>query len=54
MVCTEDQMIPPPAQEFMAQRMGATVRSVPSSHAAFMSQPDAVTGIIELAAESLK
>jgi pimeloyl-ACP methyl ester carboxylesterase len=54
LVCTEDQMIPPPAQEFMAQRMGATVRSVPSSHAAFMSQPGAVTGIIELAAESLK
>ena len=26
--CTDDQMIPPPAQAFMAERMGATVRSV--------------------------
>jgi pimeloyl-ACP methyl ester carboxylesterase len=25
LVCTEDQMIPPPAQEFLAQRMKATV-----------------------------
>ena len=35
--CTEDQMIPPPAQAFMAQRMGATVRSVAASHAAFIA-----------------
>jgi pimeloyl-ACP methyl ester carboxylesterase len=52
LVCTDDQMIPPPAQEFMAQRMNATVRSVPSSHAAFMSRPNEVAGIIALAAES--
>lgn len=53
LVCTDDKMIPPPAQEFMAKRMGATVRSVASSHAAFMSQPKAVTDLIALAAESI-
>jgi pimeloyl-ACP methyl ester carboxylesterase len=54
LVCTDDQMIPPPAQQFMAQRMNATVRSVPSSHAAFMSRPHEVAGIIGLAAESVE
>ena len=53
LVCTDDHMIPPPAQEFMAKRMGATVRSVPSSHAPFMSKPQAVADIIALAAESV-
>ena len=53
LVCTEDQMIPPPAQEFLAQRMGATVRSVPSSHAPFMSRPQDVAELIALAAETL-
>jgi pimeloyl-ACP methyl ester carboxylesterase len=53
LLCTDDQMIPPPAQEFMAKRMGATVRSVSSSHAPFMSKPQAVADIIGLAAESL-
>jgi pimeloyl-ACP methyl ester carboxylesterase len=51
--CTDDQMIPPPAQEFMAGRMKATTRSVASSHAPFMSKPQAVTDIIALAADSL-
>ena len=53
LVCTEDQMIPPSAQEFLAKRMNATVRSVPSSHCPFMSHPEAVADIIALAAESL-
>jgi len=50
--CTEDQMIPPPAQAFMAERMGATVRSVAASHAVFMAHPDDVVDIIGLAAAS--
>lgn len=53
LLCTEDQMIPPPAREFMAGRMKATKRSVASSHAPFMSKPEAVTDIIALAADSL-
>ena len=47
--CTDDQMIPPPAQAFMAKRMGATMRSVASSHAPFMAHPAEVAEIIALA-----
>ena len=53
LTCTDDKMIPPPAQEFMAKRMNATIRSVASSHCPFMSHPEAVADIIALAAESL-
>jgi pimeloyl-ACP methyl ester carboxylesterase len=53
LVSTEDRMIPPPAQAFMAQRMKATVRSVTASHAAFMARPQDVDHIIALAAESV-
>jgi len=49
--CTDDQMIPPPAQGFMAERMGAKVRTVASSHAPFMAHAAAVAEIIALAAE---
>ena len=52
LVCTEDQMIPPPAQEFLAKRMNATVHSVPSSHCPFVSHPEAVADLIALAADS--
>ena len=53
LVCTDDHMIPPPAQQFLAGRMGATVQSVGSSHAPFMSQPRAIADIIAAAADSL-
>ena len=53
LTCTDDQMIPPPAQEFLAKRMNATVRSVASSHCPFMSHPQDVADIIALAAESI-
>lgn len=53
LTCTDDQMIPPPAQEFLAKRMNATVRSVASSHCPFMSHPQEVADIISLAAESI-
>jgi pimeloyl-ACP methyl ester carboxylesterase len=52
LLCTDDQMIPPPAQEFLAKRMKATVRSVASSHAAFMAHPQEVANIILEAVES--
>jgi hypothetical protein len=45
-------MIPPPAQGFMAERMGATVRSIAASHAVFMAHPGDVADIIGLAAAS--
>jgi pimeloyl-ACP methyl ester carboxylesterase len=53
LVCTDDQMIPPPAQEFLAKRMGATAQSVASSHCPFMSHPQEVASIIDLAASSI-
>jgi pimeloyl-ACP methyl ester carboxylesterase len=52
--CTEDQMIPLPAQELFATRMKATVRSVASSHCPFMSHPKNVAQIIALAADSIQ
>jgi pimeloyl-ACP methyl ester carboxylesterase len=53
LVCTDDQMIPPAAQEAMATRMGATIRHAPASHAAFLSRPDDVAEIIMAAAEGV-
>jgi pimeloyl-ACP methyl ester carboxylesterase len=50
LVVTEDKMIPPPAQQFMSQRAGATVREVAGSHAIYVSNPQAVADIIEEAA----
>ena len=44
--CTDDQMIPPPAQAAMAQRMGAVLRQVAASHAVFMAHPGEVAEII--------
>lgn len=50
MVTTEDKMIPPPAQHFMAERAGSTVVEAEGSHAIYVSQPDAVAALIERAA----
>jgi pimeloyl-ACP methyl ester carboxylesterase len=50
LVATDDRMIPPPAQQAMAQRVGATVVEVPASHAVYVSQPDAVAALIQQAA----
>ncbi len=52
LVSSNDQMIPPQAEEFMAKRMGATVRSVPASHASMISHPTEVTDLILLAAQA--
>jgi pimeloyl-ACP methyl ester carboxylesterase len=54
LVSTNDQMIPPQAEEFMAKRMGATVNSVPASHASMVSHPKEVVDLITLAAESAR
>jgi pimeloyl-ACP methyl ester carboxylesterase len=53
LICTNDNMIPPPAQESLANRMKATIQSVASSHAPFMSRPQEVANIIAIAAESV-
>ena len=51
LVSTDDRMIPPPAQQFMAKRAGATFVEVSGSHAVYVSQPDAVAGFIAKAAK---
>jgi pimeloyl-ACP methyl ester carboxylesterase len=54
LVATDDRMIPPPAQRFMSKRVGATVVEVSGSHAIYVSQPDAVAGLIATAAKAVK
>jgi len=47
LVATDDKMIPPEAQRFMAKRAGSTVTEVAGSHAVYVSQPNAVAAFIE-------
>jgi pimeloyl-ACP methyl ester carboxylesterase len=51
LVATDDKMIPPNAQRFMAKRAGATVAEAQGSHAIYVSQPEVVAGLIAQAAE---
>lgn len=44
-ICEQDQAIPPPAQEAMAQRATNVIR-LQSSHSPFLSQPDKVADIL--------
>ena len=53
LVATDDRMIPPPAQRAMATRAGATVIETPGSHSVYVSQPGAVAGLIQKAAEGV-
>ncbi|HEY3617533.1 MAG TPA: alpha/beta hydrolase [Candidatus Sulfotelmatobacter sp.] len=50
LLTTEDRMLPPDAQRLMSKRAGATVVEVKSSHAVYVSQPEAVAHLIEKAA----
>jgi pimeloyl-ACP methyl ester carboxylesterase len=52
LVSSNDQMIPPQAEEFMAKRMRATVRRVPASHASMISHPKEVADLIGAAVEA--
>ena len=54
LVATDDRMIPPPAQRWMAERAGATTVEVAGSHSIFLSQPAAVAELIEQAASEVK
>ena len=54
LVATDDRMIPPPAQRFMATRAGSTVVEVAGSHAIYVSQPQAVAALIEQATQSMQ
>jgi len=50
LVATDDKMIPPDAQRFMAKRAGAKAIEVKGSHAVYVSQPQAVADLIAKAA----
>jgi pimeloyl-ACP methyl ester carboxylesterase len=50
LLTTEDRMLPPDAQRLMSKRAGAKVVEVKSSHAVYLSHPQAVAQIIEEAA----
>ena len=54
LIATDDRMIPPPAQEQMSGRAGATVDEVAASHSVYVSQPAAVVAIIQKAASEVK
>lgn len=54
LVATDDKMIPPPAQQLMSKRAGATVVEVKGSHAIYMSQAEEVASLIKTAAKSVK
>jgi len=53
LVATDDRMIPPPAQRLMSERAGSRVIEVPGSHAIYVSQPDAVAALIEMAVNAI-
>jgi pimeloyl-ACP methyl ester carboxylesterase len=54
LLTTDDRMIPPAAQRLMAKRASATVVEVKSSHAIFVSHPQAVASVIEKAAQGVR
>ena len=54
LVTGEDRMIPPPAQQAMAERTGATVTEVSASHSVYVSQPAAVAALITQAAAATR
>ncbi len=49
-IATADQVIPPEAQQFMAQRAGAHTIEIRASHAITLTQPAAVAELIAAAA----
>jgi pimeloyl-ACP methyl ester carboxylesterase len=53
LVATDDKMIPPDAQRFMASRSGAVTVESPGSHAIYVSNPAVVAKLIEDAAKAL-
>ncbi len=52
LLAEEDRMINPKTQRFMAERMGATIRSVRADHSPMYTEPEFVTGIILEAARA--
>lgn len=53
MVATNDEAIPPAAERFFAQRMGATTMEIESSHVPMVSHANVVTKFIVKAAQAV-
>jgi pimeloyl-ACP methyl ester carboxylesterase len=53
LVTTEDRMIPPDAQRFMAGRANAQMVETAASHSVYVSQPEPVAELIETAAKGI-
>jgi len=51
LLAEEDRMIAPETQRYMAERMGAKIRSYPVDHTPMHTAPDVVAGVILEAAE---
>lgn len=51
LVATDDRMIPPDAQRYMAQRAKAEVTETGGSHSVYVSKPEAVAALVEKAVE---
>ncbi len=49
---TEDRVIPPAGQRFMAERANARIEEVAASHASMVSQPEIATRLILSAVEA--
>ena len=52
LVGTQDKAIAPAAERFMARRAGASIIEIRASHLSMLSQPSAVTKLIEKAAKN--
>lgn len=53
LIASEDRMIPPVAQRFMADRAGAIQVEAAGSHAIYVSRPEAVAALIETAVKEV-
>jgi len=53
LIASEDRMIPPDAQRFMADRAGAIQVEAAGSHAIYVSRPEAVAALIETAVKEV-
>ena len=53
LLTTQDRAISPGGQRFMAERAGATIRTVDSAHDVMISHPGAVVRLVETAADSV-
>jgi pimeloyl-ACP methyl ester carboxylesterase len=53
LLVTDDRMIPIGAQKAMAARAGSKTSEVPGSHSIYVSRPDAVAALVEVAAKAV-